>query len=161
MAANATRGALPMGSARERMLEPRGGKVPRHTLQRYQYLGGGGVNTTRAPPAAAAAATPTRSPQEKAEANAQVAISMQANMRATGHSSEEISAALVQLFLNCNCPAVNPDETGQEMNVDEFEHTEVEQQRRGATSYGCWWHWRDAVSNTCRPHCMPRRTNPS
>jgi hypothetical protein len=37
---------------------------------------------------------------------------MQANMRATGHSSEEISAALVQLFLNC--PAVNPDETGQE-----------------------------------------------
>jgi hypothetical protein len=53
---------------------------------------------------------------------------MQANMRATGHSSEEISAALVQLFLNC--PAVNPDEKETEVNVDEFEHTEVEQQAR-------------------------------
>jgi hypothetical protein len=53
---------------------------------------------------------------------------MQANMRATGHSSEEIGAALVQLFLNC--PAVNPDQAGQEVNVDEFVHTEVEQQAR-------------------------------
>jgi hypothetical protein len=26
---------------------------------------------------------------------------MQANMRATGHSHEEISAAMVRLFLNC------------------------------------------------------------
>jgi hypothetical protein len=32
-----------------------------------------------------------------AQANAQLAISMQANMRAAGRSSEEISAALVQL----------------------------------------------------------------
>jgi hypothetical protein len=48
-------------------------------------------------------------------------------MRATGHSSEEISAALA-FFLNC--PAVNPDENGTEVNVDEFEHTEVEQQAR-------------------------------
>jgi hypothetical protein len=51
--------------------------------------------TPPAPPVAAAAATPTRSPLEKAEANAQVAVSMQANMRATCHSSEEISATLV------------------------------------------------------------------
>jgi hypothetical protein len=63
-----------------------------------------------------------------AQANAQLAISMQAYMRATGRSSEKISAALVQLFLNC--PAVNPDEAGQEMSVDEFAHTDAEQQAR-------------------------------
>jgi hypothetical protein len=45
-----------------------------------------------------------------------------------GNSSEEISTAVTQLFLNC--PAVRPDEAGQEMNADEFEHTEVEQQAR-------------------------------
>jgi hypothetical protein len=43
----------------------------------------------------AAAATPTRSPQEMTQTNAQLAISMHANMRATGRPSEEISAALV------------------------------------------------------------------
>jgi hypothetical protein len=63
-----------------------------------------------------------------AQANAHLAISMQANIRATGHSSEEISAALVQLFLNC--PAVDPDEAGQKVNVDEFAHTDVEQRAR-------------------------------
>jgi hypothetical protein len=42
---------------------------------------------------------------------------MQANMRATSHSHEEISAAMFQLFLNC--PAVRPDEIGVELNVDE------------------------------------------
>jgi hypothetical protein len=53
---------------------------------------------------------------------------MLANMRATGHSSDEANAAMVQLFLSC--PAVNPDETETKVNVDEFEHTEVEQQAR-------------------------------
>jgi hypothetical protein len=63
------------------------------------------------------------------QANAQLAISMHANMRATGRSSEEISAALVQLFLNC--PAVDPDEpAGREVNVDESAHTVVEQRAR-------------------------------
>jgi hypothetical protein len=62
------------------------------------------------------------------QANAQLATSMQANMRATGRSSEEISAALVQLFLNC--PAADPDEAGREVNVDEFAHTDVEQRAR-------------------------------
>jgi hypothetical protein len=72
-----------------------------------------------------------------AQANAQLAISMQANMRATGRSSEEISAALVQLFLNC--PAVNLDEAGQEMDDDEFAHsrTPTSRKRRGMTSYEC------------------------
>jgi hypothetical protein len=49
-------------------------------------------------------------------------------MRATGRSSEEISAALVQLFLNC--PAVRPDEAGGELNVDQYADNEVEQQAR-------------------------------
>ena len=49
-------------------------------------------------------------------------------MRATGHSSDEVNAAMAQLFLSC--PAVNPDETETKVNVDEFEHTEVEQQAR-------------------------------
>jgi hypothetical protein len=53
---------------------------------------------------------------------------MQANMRATGRSSEEISAALIQLFLNC--PAADPDEPGREVDIDEFAHTVVEQRAR-------------------------------
>jgi hypothetical protein len=57
-----------------------------------------------------------------------MAAAMQANKRATGHSSDEVNAAMVQLSLNF--PAVNPDETETEVNVDEFEHTEVEQQAR-------------------------------
>jgi hypothetical protein len=42
--------------------------------------------------------------------------------RGSGHE------ALVQLFLNC--PAVNPDEAGQEVDVDEFAHTGVGKQAR-------------------------------
>ena len=53
---------------------------------------------------------------------------MLANMRATGHSSEEVHTALAQFFLNC--PAVDPDAKETKVNVDEFEHTEVEQQAR-------------------------------
>jgi hypothetical protein len=53
---------------------------------------------------------------------------MQANMRATGRSFEEISAALIQLFLNC--PAADPDEPGREVDIDEFAHTVVEQRAR-------------------------------
>jgi hypothetical protein len=41
MAASTARRTLPMGSAREGMLEPHGGKVPRHTLTCCQYLDGG------------------------------------------------------------------------------------------------------------------------
>ena len=78
--------------------------------------------TPPATPAAAAAATPTRSPLEDAEAKAQVAAAMLANMKATGYSSEEVNAAMAQLFLSC--PAVNPDEAETKVNVDEFEHTE-------------------------------------
>jgi hypothetical protein len=32
--------------------------------------------------------------------------------------------------LSLSCPAVNPDETETKVDVDEFEHTEVEQQAR-------------------------------
>jgi hypothetical protein len=53
---------------------------------------------------------------------------MLANMKATGRSSEETHAALAQFFLNC--PAVDPDAEQTKVNVDEFEHTEVEQQAR-------------------------------
>ena len=53
---------------------------------------------------------------------------MLANMKATGHSSEETQAALAQYFLTC--PAVDPDAEEIEVNVDEYEHTEVEQQAR-------------------------------
>jgi hypothetical protein len=49
---------------------------------------------------------------------------MLANMKATGHSSEEKQAALAQYFLTC--PAVDPDAEETEVNVDEFDHTEVE-----------------------------------
>jgi hypothetical protein len=53
---------------------------------------------------------------------------MQANMRATGHSSEDISAALVQFSLNC--PAARPDEAGEDVDVDEYADNKVEQQAR-------------------------------
>ena len=53
---------------------------------------------------------------------------MLANMKATGRSADETHAALAQYFLNC--PAVDPDAEETEVNVDEFEHTEVEQQAR-------------------------------
>jgi hypothetical protein len=53
---------------------------------------------------------------------------MLANMRATGHSSEEVHTTLAQFFLNC--PAVDPDAKETKVNIDEFEHTEVEQQAR-------------------------------
>ena len=53
---------------------------------------------------------------------------MLSNMKATGRSGEETQAALSQFILNC--PATNPDAEEVEVNVDEFEHTEVEQRAR-------------------------------
>ena len=49
-------------------------------------------------------------------------------MKATGRSAEETQAALSQFILNC--PVTDPDAEEVEVNVDEFEHTEVEQRAR-------------------------------
>jgi len=53
---------------------------------------------------------------------------MISNMKATGRSAEETQAALSQFILNC--PVTDPDAEEVEVNVDEFEHTEVEQRAR-------------------------------
>jgi hypothetical protein len=103
--------------------------MPGHalTLTRRQHLENYSPNTacSASRGTAAAAATPTTSAVKEAQAKAQTAIAIEANMRATGHSAEEISAALVQLFLNC--PPARPDEAGEDVDVDESrERTESE-----------------------------------
>ena len=55
-------------------------------------------------------------------------MAMISNMKATGRSAEETEAALTQLFLSC--PMTNPEAEEVEVNVDEFEHTKVEQRAR-------------------------------
>ena len=55
-------------------------------------------------------------------------MAMISNMKATGRSAEETEAALSQLFLSC--PMTNPEAEEVEVNVDEFEHTKVEQRAR-------------------------------
>ena len=78
------------------------------------------------PPAPAAAAIePAQTPLEIANAKGAAAMAMISNMKATGRSAEETEAALSQLFLSC--PMTNPEAEEVEVNVDEFEHTKVEQ----------------------------------
>jgi hypothetical protein len=71
---------------------------------------------------------------------------MLANMEVTGRSAEETHAALAQFFLNC--PAVDPDAEETKVNVDEFEHTEVEQQARRDQQRVLMAHWRGAQPAT-------------
>ena len=108
--------------------------MPWHTPPRCQHLGGrSGTDCSDTAPGTSTSGgrgghVNTQSPLEEAAGKAHVAAAMLANMKATGRSSEETHAALAQFFLNC--PAVDPDAKETKVNVDEFEHTEVEQQAR-------------------------------
>jgi hypothetical protein len=59
------------------------------------------TGATPPPAPAAAAAAPAQTPLELTSAKGHAIKAMLANMKATGHSSEETQAALAQYFLTC------------------------------------------------------------
>ena len=105
------------------------------------------AGATPPPAPAAAAAAPAQTPLEIANAKGFAVQAMLANMKATGHSSEETQAALAQYFLTC--PAVDPDAEETEVNVDEFEHPKSSS-KQGATNNECWQHWRGTDGSPSR-----------